>query len=136
MGRILIQGSHCCITNFSKCKLLIFSYKMGKNKWHFVKWLHMIFITDATKYRVILNDCSRSRPYPCYYIFAAFMWTVSFVAVTVIFYVKSAVMRFLFIFVKLTIESRHIKLFCTQFNSRMYSLIHIILMFFYVERQP
>jgi hypothetical protein len=24
-------------------------------------------------YRVILNDCSRSRPCPCYYIFAAFM---------------------------------------------------------------
>jgi hypothetical protein len=58
------------------------------------------------------------------------MWTVSFVAVTVIFYVKSAVMRFLFSFVKLTIESRNIELFCTQFNSRVYSLIHIILMFF------
>jgi hypothetical protein len=39
-------------------------------------------------------------------------------------------MRFLFIFVKLTIESRNIELFCTQFNSRVYSLIHIILMFF------
>jgi hypothetical protein len=25
------------------------------------------------KYSVILNDCSRSRPCPCYYIFAAFM---------------------------------------------------------------
>jgi hypothetical protein len=24
-------------------------------------------------YRVILNDCSRSRPCPCYHIFAAFM---------------------------------------------------------------
>jgi hypothetical protein len=24
-------------------------------------------------YRVILNDCSRSRPCPCYYVFAAFM---------------------------------------------------------------
>jgi hypothetical protein len=46
------------------------------------------------------------------------------------------VMRFLFIFVKLTIESRNIELFCTQFNSRVYSLIRIILMFFYVERQP
>jgi hypothetical protein len=41
-----------------------------------------------------------------------------------------------FIFIKLTIESRNIELFCTQFNSRVYSLIHIILMFFYVERQP
>jgi hypothetical protein len=36
-------------------------------------------------------------------------------------------MRFLFIFVKLTIEFRNIELFCTQFNSRVYSLIHIIL---------
>jgi hypothetical protein len=43
---------------------------------------------------------------------------------------KIAMMRFLFIFVKLTIESRNIELFCTQFNSRVYSLIHIILMFF------
>jgi hypothetical protein len=42
---------------------------------------------------------------------------------------KSAVMRFLFIFVKLTIESRNTELFCTQFNG-VYSLIHIILMFF------
>jgi hypothetical protein len=25
------------------------------------------------KYRVILNDCTRSRPCPCYYVFAAFM---------------------------------------------------------------
>jgi hypothetical protein len=40
-----------------------------------------------------------------------------FVAVTVIFYVKSAVMRVLFIFFfKLTIESKNIELFCTQFN--------------------
>jgi hypothetical protein len=31
------------------------------------------------------------------------------------FYVKSAVMRFLFIFVKLTIKSRNIELFCNQF---------------------
>jgi hypothetical protein len=38
-----------------------------------------------------------------------------FVAVTVIFEVKSAVMTFLFIFVKLTIESRNIELFCNQF---------------------
>jgi hypothetical protein len=29
------------------------------------------------------------------------------------------VMRFLFIFVQLTIESRNIELFCTQFNSRV-----------------
>jgi hypothetical protein len=38
-----------------------------------------------------------------------------FVAVTVIFYVKCAVVRILFIFVKLTIESRNIELFCNQF---------------------
>jgi hypothetical protein len=41
-------------------------------------------------------------------------------------------MRFLFIFVKLTIEFRNIELFCTQFNSRVFSLIHIILMFFFM----
>jgi hypothetical protein len=28
-------------------------------------------------------------------------------------------MRFLFVFVKLTIESRYIELFCTQFDSRV-----------------
>jgi hypothetical protein len=61
---------------------------------------------------VIINDCSRSRPCPCYEIFAAFMWTV---AVTVIFEVKSAVMRILFSFFKLTIESKNIELFCNQF---------------------
>jgi hypothetical protein len=37
---------------------------------------------DAHLYEI---EYSRSRPCPCYYIFAAFMWTVSFVAVTVIF---------------------------------------------------
>jgi hypothetical protein len=43
----------------------------------------------------------------------------------------------LFIFGKLTTESRNIELFCTQFNSRVYSHIHINLMFFFnVERQP
>jgi hypothetical protein len=55
-------------------------------------------------------------------------------------------MRILFIFVKLTIDPevlsyfatnfKNIELFCTQFNSRVYLVIHIILMFFYVERQP
>jgi hypothetical protein len=34
------------------------------------------------------------------------------------------VMRFLFIFGKLTIESRNIELFCTQFNSRVYVLTY------------
>jgi hypothetical protein len=38
-----------------------------------------------------------------------------FVAVTVIFYLKSAVMRILFIFFKLTIESKNVVLFCNQF---------------------
>jgi hypothetical protein len=38
-----------------------------------------------------------------------------FVAVAVIFYVKNAVMRVFFF--KLTIESKNIELFCTQFNS-------------------
>jgi hypothetical protein len=38
-----------------------------------------------------------------------------FVAVTVIFYVKSAVMRLLFLFFKLTIESKNVALFCNQF---------------------
>jgi hypothetical protein len=28
---------------------------------------------QMAKYRVILNDCSRSRPCSCYYVFAAFM---------------------------------------------------------------
>jgi hypothetical protein len=42
------------------------------------------------------------------------------VAVPVIFSMQSAMMRFLFIFIKLTIESRNIELFCTQFNSRVY----------------
>jgi hypothetical protein len=37
-----------------------------------------------------------------------------FVAVTVIFYVKSVV-RISFIFFKLTIESKYIQLFCNQF---------------------
>jgi hypothetical protein len=33
-----------------------------------------LFLTNLfLKYRVIINDCSRSRPCPCYYIFAAFM---------------------------------------------------------------
>jgi hypothetical protein len=41
--------------------------------------------------------------------------TVTCVAVTVIFYVKSAVMRIVFIFVKLTIESRTFELFYNQF---------------------
>jgi hypothetical protein len=36
-------------------------------------------------YRVIINDCSRSRPCPCYEIFAAFSGLSIFVAVTVIF---------------------------------------------------
>jgi hypothetical protein len=49
---------------------------------------------NSTKHRLIINDCSRSRPSPCYEIF---------VAVTVIFSVKSAVMGILFIFFKLTI---------------------------------
>jgi hypothetical protein len=40
-----------------------------------------------------------------------------FVAVTVIFQVKSAVMSILLIFLKLKIESNNIELFCTQFNS-------------------
>jgi hypothetical protein len=35
------------------------------------------------------------------------------------FLVKSAVMRFVFIFVKLTIEFRNIELFCNQFYSRV-----------------
>jgi hypothetical protein len=62
---------------------------------------------------------------------------LSVLSLSLSFFSFSAVMRFLFIFVKLTIESRNIELFCTQFNSRVYSLIHIILMFFfYVERQP
>jgi hypothetical protein len=62
---------------------------------------------------------------------------LSVLSLSLSFFSFSAVMRFLFIFVKLTIESRKIELFCTQFNSRVYSLIHIILMFFfYVERQP
>jgi hypothetical protein len=56
--------------------------------------------------------------------------TVSFATVTVLFYMKSAVLRILFILVKLPIEFRNIELLCTQFNSRVYSLIHIILMFF------
>jgi hypothetical protein len=30
-------------------------------------------VKAATMYRVIINDCSRSRPCPCYEIFAAFM---------------------------------------------------------------
>jgi hypothetical protein len=38
-----------------------------------------------------------------------------FVAGTVIFYVKSAVMRLLFLFFKLTIESKNVALFCNQF---------------------
>jgi hypothetical protein len=62
---------------------------------------------------------------------------LSVLSLSLSFFSFSAVMRFLFIFVKLTIESRNIELFCTQFNSRVYSLIHIILMFFFnVERQP
>jgi hypothetical protein len=36
-----------------------------------------------------------------------------FVAVTVIFYLKSAVMRILFILLKLTVQSKNIELFCT-----------------------
>jgi hypothetical protein len=36
-----------------------------------------------------------------------------FVAVTVMFWVKSAVMRILFILFKLTIQSENIELFCT-----------------------
>jgi hypothetical protein len=58
------------------------------------------------------------------------MWIVIFVAVTVIFSVKNAVMSILFIFFRLTIESKNIELFCTQFNCYVYSLIHITLMFF------
>jgi hypothetical protein len=38
-----------------------------------------------------------------------------FVAVTVIFYVKSTVMRILFIIFQLTIESKNIELFWNQF---------------------
>jgi hypothetical protein len=61
-------------------------------------------------YRVIINDCSRSRPCPCYEIFALSCELSIFVVITVIFSVKSAV-----IFFKLTIESKNIKLFCNQF---------------------
>jgi hypothetical protein len=39
----------------------------------------------------------------------------SVLSLSLIFLVKSAVMRFLFISVKLTIESRKIELFCNQF---------------------
>jgi hypothetical protein len=49
------------------------------------------------------------------YFILNFVAAVSFVSVTVIFWVKSAVLSFLFIFVKLTIESRNIELFCNQF---------------------
>jgi hypothetical protein len=40
---------------------------------------------------------------------------MSVLSLSLIFLVKSAVMRFLFISVKLTIESRKIELFCNQF---------------------
>jgi hypothetical protein len=33
----------------------------------------LINCVEVKLYRVILNDCSRSRPCPCYYVFAAFM---------------------------------------------------------------
>jgi hypothetical protein len=38
--------------------------------------------------------------------------------------------EFYLLFFKLTIESKNIELFCTQFNSCVYSFFHIILMFF------
>jgi hypothetical protein len=36
-------------------------------------------ISCYSKYRVILNDCSRSRPCPCYEIFAAFILCIGLI---------------------------------------------------------
>jgi hypothetical protein len=76
---------------------------------------------SLARYMVIINDCSRSRPCPCYEIFAAFIFLGE----------KCGVDYFILFFFKLTIESKSIELFCTQFNSCVYKIkiknvVHII----------
>jgi hypothetical protein len=41
-------------------------------------FIYLFVKIDKWLYRIIINDCSRSKPCPCYDIFAASLWTVNF----------------------------------------------------------